>query len=385
VSVPAGAAPAADRSLLQSTAFDPNTTELELEITPDGDARWTVTYAFDLTDANDTRAFDRLSEEFERGEVGGSYLETMRRAREAATEATGREMTIRNVARTSETGNGTGRLVTTLTWTSFARETGDTLRVGDAFDLGTGTWLPGLASDERLIVSTPPGYRIDSAPSADSFRNGSLVWEGPTTFESGHLSVTYRKVTPPASPQGGTNTTAPPSGPFDGEFLPIVAGVFGVGLLLLVAYLFLRRETPVGPVAEANGGVESDSGSTPDGAGAGTAETSGTEAPAEPDDPEGGGETEPVSEAGSDDEGAADGEPAVDPELLSDEERVERLLQRNGGRMKQANIVRETNWSNAKVSQLLSSMDEADRIDKLRIGRENLITLPDEDPGEFGE
>jgi uncharacterized membrane protein len=51
--------------------------------------------------------------------------------------------------------------------------------------------------------------------------------------------------------------------------------------------------------------------------------------------------------------------------------------------MKQANIVSETGWSNAKVSQLLSSMDEADRIDKLRIGRENLITLPDEDVGEL--
>ena len=46
--------------------------------------------------------------------------------------------------------------------------------------------------------------------------------------------------------------------------------------------------------------------------------------------------------------------------------------------MKQAQIVSETGWSNAKVSQLLSSMDDADRVDKLRIGRENLISLPEE-------
>ena len=72
-----------------------------------------------------------------------------------------------------------------------------------------------------------------------------------------------------------------------------------------------------------------------------------------------------------------------DPELLSDEERVLRLLDDNGGRMKQANIVKETGWSNAKVSQLLSSMDEDDRIDKLRIGRENLISFPDEDVTEI--
>jgi predicted Rossmann fold nucleotide-binding protein DprA/Smf involved in DNA uptake len=74
-----------------------------------------------------------------------------------------------------------------------------------------------------------------------------------------------------------------------------------------------------------------------------------------------------------------------DPELLSDEERVEYLLERNGGRMKQANIVKETGWSNAKVSQLLSSMEEEGRVDKLRIGRENLISLPDEGLGEIPE
>ncbi|MFC7176811.1 helix-turn-helix transcriptional regulator [Halosegnis marinus] len=78
----------------------------------------------------------------------------------------------------------------------------------------------------------------------------------------------------------------------------------------------------------------------------------------------------------------ADDEPDFD--LLSDEERVEYLLERNGGRMKQATIVEETGWSNAKVSQLLSAMDEAGRVNKLRIGRENLISLPGEDVAELG-
>ena len=86
---------------------------------------------------------------------------------------------------------------------------------------------------------------------------------------------------------------------------------------------------------------------------------------------------------------AAGGDPideaGEETELLSDEERVERLLEENGGRMKQANIVSETGWSNAKVSQLLSAMDEDGRIDKLRIGRENLISLPDEDVTDFEE
>ena len=62
-------------------------------------------------------------------------------------------------------------------------------------------------------------------------------------------------------------------------------------------------------------------------------------------------------------------------------ERVERLLDRNGGRMRQAAIVRETGWSDAKVSQLLSRMAEAGQVEKLRLGRENLISLPDGEEG----
>jgi hypothetical protein len=360
---------------VQSDGFDPNVTVLEVEIDDDGDARWTITHSFDLADANETRAFDRLADEFERGEVGGNYLEAMRRASEAASESTGRSMAIRNVSRDATVTNGTGRLVTTLTWTSFARVSGDTVRVSDAFDLATGSWLPGLAADERLVVSPPPGYRIDTAPSADSFRNGSLVWEGPTAFAA-DFSITYRQLTPPPEPPNVTVSPTPPPGPFDGGLLPIVVGGVGVGLVLLVAYLLLRRETPVGPIAEANGGVDSDD----EGGGTTAAEPEG--AAAEPAAPGDAAEAEPEEEEAT---GAEEPEPEVDPELLSDEERVEHLLRRNGGRMKQANIVRETNWSNAKVSQLLSAMDEDGRIDKLRIGRENLITLPDEEPGEFGE
>ena len=62
-----------------------------------------------------------------------------------------------------------------------------------------------------------------------------------------------------------------------------------------------------------------------------------------------------------------------------------RLLEANDGRMKQGTIVEETGWSNAKVSQLLSAMDEADDIEKLRIGRENLISLPGEGVGDIDD
>lgn len=66
---------------------------------------------------------------------------------------------------------------------------------------------------------------------------------------------------------------------------------------------------------------------------------------------------------------------AHSPELLTDEDRVRHLLDRHGGRMKQSMIVEETEWSKAKVSRLLSAMADDGEIQKLPIGRENLIAL----------
>ena len=63
------------------------------------------------------------------------------------------------------------------------------------------------------------------------------------------------------------------------------------------------------------------------------------------------------------------------PTLLTDEDRVRHLLDRHGGRMKQAAIIDETEWSKTKVSRLLSAMDDEGAIEKLSIGRENLISL----------
>jgi len=72
------------------------------------------------------------------------------------------------------------------------------------------------------------------------------------------------------------------------------------------------------------------------------------------------------------------------PEQLSDEERVIQLLEKNGGRMKQVNIVKNTEWSKSKVSMLLSDMEEEGEISKLRVGRENIISLAGEEPDAAG-
>ncbi|MCU4742648.1 MarR family transcriptional regulator [Halobacteria archaeon AArc-m2/3/4] len=67
-------------------------------------------------------------------------------------------------------------------------------------------------------------------------------------------------------------------------------------------------------------------------------------------------------------------------ESLSDEDRVLRMLAANDGRLRQQVIVERTDWSKSKVSRLLSKMNEKGSIEKISVGRENVITFPSNDP-----
>lgn len=81
----------------------------------------------------------------------------------------------------------------------------------------------------------------------------------------------------------------------------------------------------------------------------------------------------PVSSDRSEDGAFPEEPPIPNGTALTDEEVVLRLLVSNGGRMKQSRIVESRDWSKAKVSRLLSSMEERGEITKLTHGRENLI------------
>ena len=325
----------------------------------DGDARWTIVATVPLQNEADVRNFRDFADTYEQGEQDFRLgVSAFRRAADAASNSTGREMSIANATRSAElientsptetaseeTADRYGELRVSFTWTSFARiDDEGTMYVGDAFRTGNGTWLSGLGPNQTLVIRSPPGY---TAPTTSPIgaENGNLRWEGPQTFSPGYFEIVYQPA--PSNPLGEFDLST-----------VLLAGalLLSAAALLLGLYLLWRRR------AEGDG-------------------PEGTQDGTETDDPD-----DPPAGAAADAEAEADDEP--DLALLSDEERVEYLLERNGGRMKQADIVKETGWSNAKVSQLLSSMAEEDRVDKLRIGRENLISLPDEgvtdiDPGE---
>lgn len=69
---------------------------------------------------------------------------------------------------------------------------------------------------------------------------------------------------------------------------------------------------------------------------------------------------------------------------ITDEDRIQQLLGKHGGRMHQSEIVTETEWSKSKVSRLLSRMEDDGQITKISVGRENLITRPGDEPKHAG-
>lgn len=65
---------------------------------------------------------------------------------------------------------------------------------------------------------------------------------------------------------------------------------------------------------------------------------------------------------------------------LTKEEQVCELLRQHDGRLKQARLVEETDWSQATVSRLLSQLERDGTITKLRRGRENIVELTADGP-----
>lgn len=66
--------------------------------------------------------------------------------------------------------------------------------------------------------------------------------------------------------------------------------------------------------------------------------------------------------------------------FLPNEKRVLLLLDDHDGRMNQSDIVETTEWSKAKVSRVLSTMEEDGQITKISLGRRNLIARPGDEP-----
>ncbi len=346
-----------DVSALAGGSLYAPTTTMDVYLQPDQSADWEVSVAYDLPNASQQTAFDTVAEEFETGSASvGPEASLFQNVASLVGEQTGREMAITNVDYSASRSGSTGELTLSFTWTGFLRSvtTNETQRLifNDALRISDSeTWLTTLRANQVLRIHTPRGYAITSAN--EGFSSNTVEITGPRTFSAEeHIRVVYEESV------FGAGAIR-----FLGVAVIIASLIVGGAILLRRTDRVHVRETVLpgsreSPAADDDPPHAEQQAATPD------------EQPVEPGDQSG--------DSGPQYPDAAADEPA-DPTLLADDERVERLLDRNDGRMRQADIVDETGWSDAKVSQLLSTMVDDDQISKLRIGRENLITLPDVD------
>ncbi|WP_335999241.1 helix-turn-helix transcriptional regulator [Halorientalis halophila] len=358
----------ADRDRAFATLQEFDRTRFVFTVYENGSARWTERHFQGLANDTERESFREYADRFRTTETD-AWTDFQVRASEltaAGADATGRNMTARNFNRTAGLNSvGNGVVEMSFLWSNFAETSGDEVVVGDIFEGGG----PYINEDQELSVVAGPSLSVVESDSTDPDQTAtldgrdSLIWFGPESFPSG-LTAAFATGGDPADGQAGgdgTGTTETDGGPQQ-------ASTEGIGLLPLVLF---------GIVIVAIG------------AGAGIAWRTGMfgSTSQRDDDPGAGGESGVAAGAGTVGDAESDsgeGAAVAEEELLSDEDRVISLLEENGGRMKQATIVDETGWSKSKVSMLLSDMAEAEDISKLRVGRENIISLKGHEPDAAG-
>jgi hypothetical protein len=324
----------------QQTGVDADDVRITVALHENGTAEWTLAFRSVLDTDDREAAFESVQADIadDPAAYTDPFAERIRRSVAAAENATGREMraTGFSVATDQQSlGREYGIVTYSFTWQNFAATADGELRAGDAID---GFFLD---DQTRLRMQWPAGYTAGAVtPTADETPENAVVWDGARTdFVSGEPRVVV-------APGGG------------GLGLGWTAAVVVILLLAGVGGWILRRRnaddaTPTVSVETAANETTTD---------ADVADAAAVDS---------------VSAADTDDE-ATDKSTEPDPELLSNEERVLRLLDDNGGRMKQKQVVEELGWTDAKTSKVVSGLREDGTIESFRIGRENVLTYPDE-------
>ena len=341
--------------------IDADRVTLRATVTESGDAAWRIEYRTRLDTDEREAAFENLSSDVAANEsaYADRFRSRMQLSADAAAAATGRSMAVQNVtveAERRELPEAYGVLVYEFEWTNFAAVSDERMAAGDA--------LAGLFLDEgqRLTLAWPESYELETVrPSPDETSSTSVTWAGPVDFAADEPHVE-------AVPAGVLGTGIGP--------LPLALAVIAVlaVAVLLVAY---RRRTDGDGSSTPTAGANPDAGEESVEPEEEAASTSGVGAASKAD---AASKTDTASDAGA--EGSQAGTGSDPEELLSNEERVLRLLRENGGRMKQQDVVQTLGWTDARTSQIVSGLREEEKLESFRLGRENVLRLPEADAAD---
>lgn len=363
---PARDVSATPKTLDAADNFD--SVEFHITVYENGTAEWTFTYQRTLNNETERQQFEEFADEFNNNstELYDGFRQQATDLASAGHNSTDRAMKAESFSKEAYVGgivnNNRGIVQMSFQWTSFgySEDDGDTIIIGDVFQGGLY-----LGPNQSLVVHTGPNVKFQSADpdgyelSGDNVGNSeSMTWQGEQDFTDQRPRVKFEPVqgtttteatTQPGGEGTGETTTGNASQPPADDGSPLMMFIAAVVVLLGLAAAFAWRQGDFGSFADDTGNPGTGGGSA--------AASAGSNSPA----------------------------PSVsDEELLTDEARVKKLLDENGGRMKQVNIVEETGWSKSKVSMLLSEMEDEGDISKLRVGRENIISLEGHEPDAAG-
>lgn len=308
---------------------------------------WTVQIRTRLDSEQKVTEFQVFQEEFRRNTSVylGPFSERIRKAVSRAANATGRPMSATNFTASTtiqEVPRRWGIVTFEFRWNGFAERRDGRLVVGDVFRGGFF-----LATNDTLELAVPEGYEVSSVePPPDEQETGSLVWHGREDFSDEHPLVVFTAIEPAGTAEtespGTTSTTSGGAGLLAGGNRPlalIIGGLVLLGLITLGAYWLWRRRS-----GDIGGSV-------------------------------GTGPPDPAQETGT-----VQAVPkGADEHVLTDAERVQQTLEAHGGRLKQAALGDELDWSASKISRVVSDMVDDGTVEKLQLGRENLVELSDDE------
>ncbi|NGM69270.1 hypothetical protein G6M89_09660 [Natronolimnobius sp. AArcel1] len=368
----------------EMSAGDFDSTTFEITVHENGSATWTFRYEHHFDESNETTRseFETFADEFESDETDlyTLFSEQAQAMVETGDEQTEREMDATAFNRSAQvdgTFNPVGVVEMTFTWHGFAAVEDESILVGDVFEnqnliLTEEQAMELQASDGLAFEHVEPEAQYVGTSLSEA---NSVHWSGERQFLDGHPRVELTKTDEGAdSPLTAMTDNTNSSWLFAAGALIILAGSGGA-----VWYRRHRSDSSKTPEHTATDDQTAVS-DTPDTG----ARTSHETAAQRGTTPAAGGHQTPDSSTETDTDESASANtphpPLSEDDLLTDEDRVVKLIRENGGRMKQVNIVDETGWSKSKVSMLLSEMEADDTISKLRVGRENIISLEGFEP-----
>lgn len=318
----------------QQTELDTDNTVTRIVVDENGSAQWTIQIRTRLDSQDRVSEYEAFQSRFadNKSRFLSEFRMRMQRVVGNAANATDREMrAVEFSASTSiqEVPRRWGIVTYQFTWTNFATRTPDGLVVGDVFQGGFF-----LAANDTLAILPPESYDIERVSPTPDERDETVVsWRGREDFPDQRPRVEFV-----SRSEAGTITNSPQRTPVDSLSLQPLG--FGPVVWIGIAILVILVSTL------AYGGYRMYSGRTTH-------------------------EAIPKK-----DEDQATTEPSV---VMTDEERVRYILEDHGGRVKQSVVAEELEWSASKTSRVVGRMVDDGTIEKLQLGRENLLDLVDEE------